>query len=459
MNTINSSLINEQYLCVLKEESGEIAVGIVPIELKLSTVFSQLNAICENEATSLEDIINFLESQTEIEQLDGYYPYCRQLYNSYEGFRADRTEIISNLNQTIDRIRLEKRSDPSFNSADDIKDKKMWVKREYTLWRHAHAIKLAYRVSNDDPKVLSFSHRICGWSNPVYHLTPNFSIEIKTNFGYGSVSYFYTKLRYKNIDITPLSEWIHYEFAKFSEIVRYSQRYLLNHTEWLQTMAYAKDACNLSRSDEAAFVSKYIITECETMVSGLREVMNKDRFDFRNESRRNYQVDKRGHVLVEFRGEKVSGALDFIDKIMEFGHITAVQSFIERIKVCNRELQPLLASEIILLNTKIATALKAIEDYRPTHNEYELQEKEFVGKKDQIRKDLIRQNRMTEQHINYDLLNSTFDESFPEFKEFKEDYGKVMSNWSKLHEHHRNLVNICDKISAHNRKILDFFNN
>ena len=48
-------------------------------------------------------------------------------------------------------------------------------------------------------------------------VTPNFSVEIKTNFGYGSVSYFYTKLKYKNIEITPFSEWVDYEFARFAK--------------------------------------------------------------------------------------------------------------------------------------------------------------------------------------------------------------------------------------------------
>ena len=51
--------------------------------------------------------------------------------------------------------------------------------------------------------ILTFSHREEGWSNPVYQLTPNFSVEIKTNFGFGSTSYFYTKHNLKGFLMVP----------------------------------------------------------------------------------------------------------------------------------------------------------------------------------------------------------------------------------------------------------------
>ena len=82
------------------------------------------------------------------------------------------------------------------------------IKDKYILWNNAFSINKAYNICKKDKSILSFSHRKDGWSNPVYQLTQNFSVEIKTNFGYGRKSYFYTKLNYKEIDITPVSEWI-----------------------------------------------------------------------------------------------------------------------------------------------------------------------------------------------------------------------------------------------------------
>jgi hypothetical protein len=87
-------------------------------------------------------------------------------------------------------------------------------------------------------------------------------------------------LKYKNIDITPFSEWVDYEFAQFSEIIRYSQSYILRNEYWLDAMEYSRDACNLSLVDEVKFVEKYVIDECEKMVRGLENILNKEYFMF-----------------------------------------------------------------------------------------------------------------------------------------------------------------------------------
>jgi hypothetical protein len=363
------------------------------------------------------------------------------------------------INETIDRLRLEKKADVDFNDLQAIWQCKQRWKEYYLLWGHAYAIKLAYRKCHDDPSILTFSHRLCGWSNPSYQLTPVFSMEIKTNFGYGSVSYFYTLLKYKNVDITPFSEWIQYEYAKFYEIVRYSQKYRLVHPEWLRAMEYARDACNLSRRDETAFVAKYIINECEEMVSGLNLVMSNDRFRFINDMRETYYIDKKGHVLTEFRGEKVSGALDFIGKIMEFSHIASVQGFIDRIKDCNRKLQPLLVRETAILAEKIDLSAKDLAEYQPKYEKYDSENRQYADKKEKLKRELIAANKMTWQHINNDLLNSRFKEEFPDYEEFREEYDKVSLNWLRMNDNHNNLVKVIGKISAHNTKIINFFRN
>ena len=84
----------------------------------------------------------------------------------------------------------------------------------YQLWTNAYSIRKAYETCKSDENIIIFSHRTSGWSNPVYQLTPNFSVEVLTNFGYGRSSYFYTRLKYKNIEITPFSDWINYRFVQ-----------------------------------------------------------------------------------------------------------------------------------------------------------------------------------------------------------------------------------------------------
>ena len=57
-------------------------------------------------------------------------------------------------------------------------------------------------------------------------------------------------LKYKNIDITPFSDWVHYRFAQFNDIIRYSKSHVLTQQSWYEAMLFTKDACNLSLSDE-----------------------------------------------------------------------------------------------------------------------------------------------------------------------------------------------------------------
>src|SRR5690606_38411441 len=127
------------------------------------------------------------------------------------------------------------------------------------------------------------------WSNPEFKLSENFTVVLKTNFGYGSASYFYIKLKYKNIEITPFSEWIDYEIAKFTEIIRYTKSFVyrllrgiyngkrvyqqkMENSNWQDAIDYTKTACNVSLKDEVDFVRKYIIDECERMVAGLENI-------------------------------------------------------------------------------------------------------------------------------------------------------------------------------------------
>ncbi len=67
-------------------------------------------------------------------------------------------------------------------------------------------------------------------------------------------------------------------------------------------MEFSKDACNLSMTDEVKFVEKYVINQCEKMVRGLEEIFNMEHFTFKERKKKPYSKDKKGHVLVEFRG-------------------------------------------------------------------------------------------------------------------------------------------------------------
>ena len=184
-----------------------------------------------------------------------------------------------------------------------------------------------------------------GWSKRPHVLTPAFSVQIDTNFGYGRSSYFFSKLTYKKIDLIPFSEWVEYRYANFFEIIRYTVRHDLRNECWHQAMEFCRDACNLSLSDETMFVEKYIVSECEKMVNGLEIFLTRDVVALKD-----LQIKNEERVLIEFRGEKISGALNFIEKILGFSEIFAVGSLISRIEACNKSIQPILEKELGIIN-------------------------------------------------------------------------------------------------------------
>lgn len=452
--------INENILLTLYENevSQRIEIGIKIIDQPLEHVKQGLFQLLNSESSSLQNISAFIAGQAELEQIEKYYAYCNYLDMPFQGFTASNKKALQTLEDAMARIRIGKKTDKDdYDPVADIASTKSILRMDYRQWFHAFEIHRAYRECNDDPTVLSFSHRICGWSDPRYRLTPNFSLELKTNFGYGRSSYFYTKLTYKNVEITPISDWVRYEKAEFMEIVRYSRKHKLEHAAWTDAMQYTQEACNLSRTSESDFVEKYIINECKQMVDGLVHALNHTKFELLNAWHQPFFVDKTGHVLMEYRGEKISGALDFIEKILEFEHITSVAGFIKQIEDCNSQLSPLLRKELVLLEVKIGEATKERAAYEPTYDDAAAQKKAYDEAREELKKELIGADKMTWQAINHELWAATFNDRFKEYEEFLKSYQNISNKWLKLNQHLANLRQFQKNITSYHQKIIHFF--
>ena len=448
-------IINEDALCVLKKNkiTNHIEIEYIVIKKPFVKIIEEFCEICDNADDDFSNIIDFINATPELNQLTGQYRYCASLSGSYQAFSVDNKGVVNEIIKTKELFLLNQQTnEESFDYFTAINDYKEELKWKYKLWHNAFSINKTYRLCHEDKSILTFSHRIDGWSNPLYQLTPNFSVEIKTNFGYGRASYFYTKLKYKNIEITPFSEWIDYEFAKFSEIVRYTQSHRLQNEYWFEAMDYAKDACNLSLIDEEKFVEKYIIDECETMVNGLEEFFNKDHFSFKDINEIVYNVDKKGHVLVEFRGEKISGALDFISKILEFEKITAIKSFINRIEQCNISIQPFLVEEEKIIKVKITNLNEELTVLKPNYLRVIETNNDYNNKKTELRNEMINNGNLGIQN-----LDDEFYKKYSEYKEFQEEFQIVIKNYIRLTDHIQNLSNTYNNIISYNYKIKNYF--
>lgn len=281
-------------------------------------------------------------------------------------------------------------------------------------------------------------------------------------------------MKYKNIEITPFSEWIDYEIAKFSEIIRYTKSFAyrtlrgiyngkrvyqqkMENSNWQDAIEYTNTACNISLNDEVDFVRKYIVDECEKMVTGLEHIYLASEFTFKGEQNSHYKIDKAGHQLMEFRGEKISGALNFISKILEFDKIAEIKSFIARIEDVNRKIQPLLVEELKNIKIKLTDLNAEMVILKPQYLKLVAESKNYVKQKNELKKQMIILKELDLKLFDNEKLNKAFLDKYPEFKDFENEFTNVSKKYNILKEQIQNFNNLFENITAYNIKISKHF--
>jgi hypothetical protein len=455
--------INEEVLCVLKTNklTNQIDVDYIKIETQFTETLGILSELCDDPQSTVDQLINFIKKRKELDHLTGGYNYCRSISSAYQqGLSVNNQYEIKKIIDSKEimlynqKYYRENNNAKNYDIQEEISSCKKEIKERYIFLIKVYSISKAYILCGEDKSIVAYSHRSSGWSNPLYKLTTNFSVQIRTNFGFGNSSYFFTSLRYKNIEITPFSEWIDYEYANFSDIIRYSRSHILDNKYWVEAMEFSRDACNLSLTDETKFVEKYVIDECEKMVIGLEEIFTKEQFAFkRRESNERRIVDKKGHDLIKYRGEKISGALDFISKIIAFENIITIKSFINRIENCNKKIQPILVNELENLKSEISNLTEEINFLKPEYENVIQKNDDYINK----RKELKELMMVTDENIGNWELEIEFQKKYSTYKEFKEEYEIVTGKFSMISMQIKNLTQGYDKINDFNDKIIAYF--
>lgn len=456
MKDIN--LINKKDLCVLKlsKDKSNVYLEYIPIlpDQNLSGKLEQFDIAYNSNSESILFFIEFAEKY--LSELLNEFSYCVSLKDSYQQLPANgqayfvtrHSELIKQLSDIppdkTDRIEVVKKD------ISDLRTKfHSYIHRRF----NAFNIAKAYKICQANPDILTFSHRRIGWSNPIYKLTPNFTFEIKTNFGYGHVSYFFTKLMYKGIEIIPFSEWVMYPHADFSEIIRYSKKHNLDDKDWYFALTYAKDACNLSLTNEQAFVDKYIMSECDKMINELESILTKNEFNYHLEhiksDEKGFRIEPEtkkivlaGHELIEFRGEKISGALNFIEKILSFEKVRSMNSFIDRIKKLNLKILPVLQNEVPLINSEIMNLQPRLA--------------EIKGKLVPMQETYYAYNKKSQDFVFNNAVKKTFDEKKElqdKFISLNPDFKQFLKEFTSLNNEHNDIIKQLNALETTNRKI------
>jgi hypothetical protein len=449
--------INEDVLCILihNQETSKIETGYVPIEKDLEVEFKGLMNMFESENWQAKAIVNYIINHRKLNTLFSNYNYCSSLSSAFQGLYST-IEVIQRKYPSNFSLVQDAQKRKELIAAE--KDRLLLECKDRLL---ANYLEKAYSKYQKDKGIIAFSHRRVGWSAPKYSLNENFSVELKTNFGYGSVSYFYSKIRYKELDIVPFSDWVNYKVAYIFEIVRYSAKHFLQNESWLEAMEFIGEACNLSLADEEKFVQKYVIDQCDEMISGLEKILTDESFKlkgytFLNQERGFVDLKLKGHNLVEYRGEKISGALQFVSPIKQFSHIIEINGFLSRIETCNLTVKPMLIEEQRIIKielTELNTEKNKIEIILNRLNQ-----KNTIY--DQKRRTLLQKlaTTLNTATINTAEFEKKFLEQNPEYDNFKKELAEITTKFNTVVAEINRVEKIYNNLVKYQKEIEDYFN-
>ena len=422
MNMYNVK-VNETHMCVLRKEKNENRVKVDYVELKFKhqEQLEELKRMADNDNRSVLDMQDYVKGSS-LRRLTLDFDFCSCLSDSYQWIPCLQSVSFADYRKEIDEY--DKRGDSAGKEA-YARDQRQ---RYYN--RIAHRVLPAmlddyYYDLHKDPTVLAYSHRRVGWASPAFNLNDDIKVVYLTNFGYGSASYFFLQIFYKGIGILPYSQWIHYRKACASDIIRYTRRYHLGNQEWMKTMTFTADVYNSAVGDPASFVQKNILNEVEEMVSGLEKIQSATSYRAQESFFNPNTIIITGDDMVRFKGEKISGALRFLDQLQTLVPITdKVGFYIQRIMNCNFTVVAELEKAILSKKKYLETILARIEKEQPKWDELSSKNSKYNKMRDEMHDAIAKENEFKGKSWSTirDERDKRFAKEHPEYAAFKAEY-------------------------------------
>lgn len=390
---------NIDYLCVITENGGRTHFKTIDIPESADLV-SKLEGLTKNENATVLDLqsqMNIAFSSNDRSPINYVSPFAyADSYieiTTYPGTLSfgEYSELISQKNDAL-REEFSKRHESmqvneparfqealnSYIESECAKYKTALKKRYLTIAKRYICAKnytktLIKAKGQDDVKM--YSTDTLGWSNFSYRVTEDITINLGTNFGYGSASYFRLCLRYKGIDILPYSYMVKYYYANRRDLLRYTRLYDVSHDSWNIAFSFVEETANLAASSAEEFVRTWILNEVREMVYGLQGMLeepdsyihdlleNADKrtdCDFLSVRNMTWTEKNRfgaypAEMSLAVRAEKVTGALDFLENLASLADtLPEINTSIEDIKAMAVSILPEIKTMIDKLTKEVA---------------------------------------------------------------------------------------------------------
>ena len=433
----------EKVIYVLREEEATdtMSVDTVEVEFPYQDDLESFERLYMDSKASLLDLQGFIQ-RTSLKVLTKAIDYCSTLDAAWE---SDRFMDMNLMTDDEYSSKISRSADPTGTMLCLKEDFYEAIKNRVVPYAVTHH----YGILDDDHSVLAYSHRRCGWSFPMFHLDNDVKVCYLTNFGYGRSSYFYTQVFYKDIAILPYSDWVLYRYADMIEIIEYTKVHLVKngYEEWKDTLMFTADIYNLAARDPERFVNDYIIGEVEKMVSGLEDILNADQ-TYRivtSKHNPNTQITLIGDLLVLFKGEKISGALGFLDQLLKLVPVfNDVVSYMQRIMNCNLAIIGELQGTISRMKVELESLEQDIERLTPDYTRLRDLHEERMESKRREEEEALAGNSSICDEADFGQFNKVMQKIHDSFDEVK---------YEVMHKKYEEKCSSRDKIKGFIQKL------
>lgn len=360
--------INEKALYVLKRKNdGEFICEYVGIddglrkEIELDNIIKLVNNQ-EIDASEKIKLCNHL-----LDKLFNEYPflfYERSYCNKYSlrsylcDFKliTDRSDI--NIKADINSLSTKKTTEIKLcDLSRSTYNFESWI-NDYI---HSHLIEKGYEKCKNE-NVLAYSHRKAGYIPYEFKVNEDLLVNVSTRFCFGKGSYFYVTLVYKGVKIIPYSRLLYHRFVDAKQLTIPTRGYECFDENWKYALDFIRNAGNeLIRNGAESFFSKYILQEVEQLYQMLPVYLVSTGFKLSQNLNGTYfgaeeelkSTKLEGYELAVFRGEKMSGALSFIQNIRNLSELLPSEKYIKCIEKCAMGVLPELTLAISDLTLEI----------------------------------------------------------------------------------------------------------
>lgn len=455
-------VINIDYIGIVKESGGEYSFERVDIQ-KSYELFDKLNAMANNPNRTVLDLQECFEMHFKHIKTQVYsycYPYsyslsyinyvCYPQMKRFEEYEVGKMQIEERIRQRYATCEMSAKEQ---NMKNEIAREVAKYDRNLIASLHSQAIRYIAAFDfvttsskiKDQSDIRLMSHEKIGWAGVTHKISEDLTITVKTNFGYGSSSYFFVNVCYKGIDLLPYSQLVRYYYARMADIIAYTRSYNAERESWPIALDFVADIGNRAQQGDSSFAHDWLEHEITEMLDGLNEIQQNPKTvleDVKNRkiesdglySVRNlfgndlesYQIYPDELVIV-FKAEKITNALRFIDKLQRAGGIyQPAKDAIQIIKNHNRQI----ASEIEMNMEKIHCGIDKLRtQLNEKNNELDICRNAII-KHEEALNTLYEKNPGTPRQN----IRQAYDIQFPEYSKLQNERDQLKCDISKLEQ-------------------------